>query len=141
MNKSNVFRSVGAVLAGLVAIVLLSTGTDAVLHAVGPFPPEGQPMSGVLFGLAFVYRSVFSVLGGYLTARIAPRRPQLHANVLGGIGTVASLAGAVATWNAGPEFGPHWYPIALVVTALPTVWLGALLAGARRTPAAVSSAA
>jgi hypothetical protein len=33
--------------------------------------------------------------------------------------------GAIVTWNRGPEFGPHWYPLALVVTALPAAWLGA----------------
>ena len=40
---------------------------------------------------------------------------------------LAATAGAVATWNAGPAFGPHWYPLALVVTALPCVWAGGLL--------------
>ena len=36
-----------------------------------------------------------------------------------------ALVGAVATWNAG--LGPHWYPIALVVLALPQAWLGGKL--------------
>ena len=36
-------------------------------------------------------------------------------------------AGAVATWNAGPAFGPQWYPVLLVVTALPCVSAGGLL--------------
>jgi hypothetical protein len=35
--------------------------------------------------------------------------------------------GVVATWNKGPEFGPKWYPIALVITALPVTWLGGKL--------------
>jgi hypothetical protein len=35
--------------------------------------------------------------------------------------------GAVATWNRGPEFGPHWYPVALILLALPCVWAGARL--------------
>jgi hypothetical protein len=33
----------------------------------------------------------------------------------------------VATWYAGPEFGPRWYPALLVVTALPCVLGGAWL--------------
>jgi hypothetical protein len=37
---------------------------------------------------------------------------------------VLSIIGAAATWNRGPAFGPHWYPLALVVTALPTAWAG-----------------
>jgi hypothetical protein len=34
-----VLRSIGAVFAGLVAIFIVSIGTDAVLHATGVFPP------------------------------------------------------------------------------------------------------
>jgi hypothetical protein len=50
-----------------------------------------------------------------------------HALVAGAIGTIVSLAGAVATWNGGPAYEPHWYPIALVVLALPCAWIGAKL--------------
>ena len=39
-----------------------------------------------------------------------------------------ATAGAIATWNAGPAFGPHWYPLALIALALPQTWLGAKLA-------------
>jgi len=39
---------------------------------------------------------------------------------------VLSLAGAVTTISAG-TFGPAWYPISLVVTALPCAWLGGKL--------------
>lgn len=31
----------------------------------------------------------------------------------------------------GPEFGPKWYPILLVITALPCVWAGGMLVSAR----------
>jgi hypothetical protein len=37
-------RSVGAVLTGIVVGILLTVGTDIVLHATGVFPPWGQPM-------------------------------------------------------------------------------------------------
>jgi len=43
------------------------------------------------------------------------------------IGLALSTLGAAATWNKGPAFGPHWYPLALVVLALPTAWLGGKL--------------
>jgi len=39
------------------------------------------------------------------------------------IGTVVATAGAVATWNK--NLGPHWYPVALILTAFPTAWIGA----------------
>jgi hypothetical protein len=46
-----------------------------------------------------------------------------HALVGAAIGTVIAAPGAVATWNK--DLGPHWYPVALVVTAFPTAWIGA----------------
>jgi peptidoglycan/LPS O-acetylase OafA/YrhL len=120
-------RSVLAVFAGFVTTALLSIGADAVMHGTGVFPPFGQPMSDGLYVWATVYRCAFTVLGGYVTAALAPRNPMSHVVVLGAIGIVAATAGAAATWNAGPEFGPKWYPIMLVVTALPCVWSGGLL--------------
>src|SRR5438105_2351393 len=96
-------RSVGAVVAGLVTIVVTHTGTDAVLHATGVFPPAGYTMSDGLFALATAYRVLFSVVGAALTAYLAPARPLKHALVLGSIGVVGSLAGLLATIGRGPE--------------------------------------
>jgi surface polysaccharide O-acyltransferase-like enzyme len=120
-----VSRSIGAVVAGFFATFVLSVGTDAVLHATGVFPALGQPMSDLLFVLATVYRTIYTIAGGYITARLAPDRPMRHAMVLGVIGMAAATAGTVATWGRGPEFGPTWYPISLVVLALPSIWVGA----------------
>ena len=122
-------RSIGAVLAGLLAVVILSIGTDLVLHAAGIFPRIGEPMSNALFLLATAYRTVYSVAGSYLAARLAPDRPMKHALILGGIGLILSTAGAIATWNRGPAFGPHWYPLALIVLAMPSAWVGGRLYG------------
>ncbi|PCC70474.1 hypothetical protein SAMN02745121_06607 [Nannocystis exedens] len=126
-----VLRRVGPVLAGLVATVVLSVATDAFMHASGIFPPLGQPMRDALFLLALAYRSAFGVVGGFVTGRLARRRPMRHVAVLATIGVVLSALGAIATWDAGPEFGPKWYPLAVLITAFPTTWWGGLL-GARR---------
>lgn len=123
-NPRRVLRSIGAVFAGVVAVFILSLGTDVVLHATGIFPPWLQPMSGALFMLALAYRIVYGVAGGYIAARLAPNRQMVHALVLGVVGLLLSIAGAAATWNKGPEFGPKWYPLALVATALPCAWVG-----------------
>ena len=120
-------RSVGAVLAGLLLIVVLSLGTDVLLHAIGVFPAWGKPMSDSLFLLATIYRIIFSVAGCYLAARLAPRQPMKHALWLGVIGVLISTAGSAATWNRGPEFGSHWYPVALIVVSLPCAWFGGWL--------------
>ena len=121
-----VSRSIGAVVAGFFATFILSVGTDAVLHAAGVFPALGQTMSDSLLVLATVYRTIYTIAGGYITARLAPYRPMRHARVLGAIGVAAATAGVVATWGR-PEFGPKWYPISLVVLALPSIWVGARL--------------
>jgi hypothetical protein len=47
--------------------------------------------------------------------------------ILGALGFAVSILGAATTWNGGPAFGPHWYPVALVVLALPTAWIGGQL--------------
>jgi peptidoglycan/LPS O-acetylase OafA/YrhL len=121
--------SIGAVLAGIAAGVVLSLGTDSALRAAGIFSPLGQqpPMSDSLFVLATAYRIVYGVAGGYIIARLAPDRPMQHTLVGGGIGLVVSIVGAVATWNHEPPLGPRWYSLALAVTALPCAWLGGKL--------------
>jgi hypothetical protein len=68
-QSRNLWRSTGAIVLGIVAIVLLSLGTDEVLHILQVYPPWGQPM----------------------------------------------------------HLGPAWYPISLVITALPFCWLGGAL--------------
>jgi hypothetical protein len=123
-TSSSILRSVAAIIAGFLVTALLSLGADVVLHSVGVFPPWGQPMPDSLFVLATSYRILFTVLGGYTTGLLAPSGPVRHAVILGGIGFLVALAGCLATWNAGPEFGPKWYPILLVVTAIPCCWLG-----------------
>jgi hypothetical protein len=123
----NTWKSIGAVFAGALTGIVLSLVADAILHAVHVFPPLGEPVTSPPLALATAYRTVFGVLGAYITARLAPVRPMLHAMILGVLGLAACLAGAIMTWNGGPAFGPHWYPVALVVLALPQSWLGGKL--------------
>jgi drug/metabolite transporter (DMT)-like permease len=121
------WKSIGAVLAGILVGAVLSLGTDVVLHAAHIFPPWDQPASNALLLLATAYRTVYSIAGSYVTARLAPSHPMLHALVLGALGLVVCIVGAVVTWNKGPAFGPHWYPVALIVLAMPQCWVGGKL--------------
>ncbi len=118
-------------LRGFFATAIFSIVADVAMHATGVFPPEGQPMSNGLFALATAYRTIFTIGGGYITARLAPNRPMAHAWIVAIIGLLAEITGTVATWDKGPEFGPKWYPIALVVLAIPSVLLGGKLAARR----------
>lgn len=117
-----ILQSVGALLAGFVVNVALSLATDAGLHAIGVLPAVGVPMSDQQSLLAAAYRTLFGVFTSYLVARLAPHHPLGHALLGGALGLVICIAGAVATWNQG--LGPHWYPLALAVLALPTAWAG-----------------
>jgi len=122
-------RSIGALLAGMLVGIILTIGTDMVLHAIGVFPPWGQSMVGFdgALMLATIYRTVYGVAASYIIARLAPDRPMQHALVGGVVGLVVSILGAAVTWNKGPAFGPHWYPLALVVLAMPQAWVGGKL--------------
>ena len=126
-SQPSKWKSVWAVLAGFVVIFILSTAMDAVMPVTGIFPPLGQGISDGLFAWATVYRVVFSIIGCYVTARLAPNRPLTHALWLGVLGVVISFVATVVTWNKGPAFGPHWYPIALVLVSIPCAWVGAML--------------
>ena len=133
MSDSNpprrIGRSVAAVLVGVVVGIVITLGTDIVLHEIGVFPPWGESMVGFdgALGLATVYRTIYGIAASYLIARLAPDRPMQHALVGGFLGLVASIVGAAVTWNKGPAFGPHWYPLALIVLAMPQAWAGGQL--------------
>ena len=119
-------RSAGAVLFGFVAVVVLSLGTDQMLHVLRVYPPWGQPMYDPRLSLlALSYRILDTIFGSYLTAKYAPDAPMRHAMALGVVGLIVGAAGAIATIPM--HLGPAWYPIALVLTALPCAWLGGAL--------------
>jgi hypothetical protein len=118
-------RSVWAIVAGLLVVIVVTTAVDTALHVAGVFPPEDQPLTDALALLATAYRVVISVAGAWLTARLAPQRPMKHALILGVVGTVLGIVGLVVTWNL--NLGPRWYPTALAVLAIPQCWLGAKL--------------
>jgi len=120
------WRSARAVALGLVVVVALSLGTDEVLHLLQVYPPWGQTMSGGLFGLATAYRIVYTIAGGYVTARFAPHSPVRHALIGGFIGLVPGIGGVLVA-IAKPELGPLWYPIVIAVTGVPCCWLGGVL--------------
>jgi len=122
----NILKGIGAILAGIVFIIVTHMLTDFVLEKLGIFPPPSQGLHITwMVVTATIYRSIFTIAGGYLTAALAPNRPMLFAVILGLIGIVASTAGAIAMIPR--HLGPAWYPIALIVLALPCTWLGGKL--------------
>ena len=126
-NPTSILRSIGAVLGGVVTVIVLSLATDIVLHATGIYPPWFQPMADWLWVLALAYRVVYGVVGSYLTARIVRDRLIMHAMIMGLVGFALSIVGVAANWNKGPEYGPGWFGIALILTTLPCAWIGGKL--------------
>jgi len=133
MNETNPPRQIGrsiiAVLVGMLVGIVLTIATDIVLHQIGVFPPWGASMVGYdgALGLATLYRAIYGIAASYIIARLAPGRPMQHALVGGLVGLAVSILGAALTWNKGPAFGPHWYPLALIVLAVPQAWAGGKL--------------
>jgi hypothetical protein len=121
-------RSITAVLVGMIVGIVATIVTDIVLHQIGVFPPWGSSLVGYdgALGLATLYRAIYGIAASYIIARLAPDRPMQHALIGGLLGLVVGIVGAVVTWK-GPAFGPHWYPIALIVLAIPQAWVGGQL--------------
>ncbi len=126
-KRSHKMQSIGAVLAGILAGAIPSLVTDMAMSSLGVLPHLGQPAGDAPLLLATAYRTVYGVAGSYIAARLAPNRPMGHALVLGVLGCLVSIAGAVTTWNRQPSLGPHWYPVALVLLAIPTAFAGGKL--------------
>lgn len=119
-------RSITALAVGFFSVAILSLGTDEVLHLLNVYPPWKVPMwSPWLNALALSYRIVFTVFGGYLTARLAPYAPMRHVLIVGIVGTILSIGGVIAALSM--TLGPIWYPVALAVTSFPSLWVGGML--------------
>ena len=85
-HPRRLWRSTGALLLGFLVVVVLSLGTDEVLHLLKVYPPWDQPMREPgLNLLALGYRTIYAIVGTYITARLAPHSPMKHA-LVGGVG-------------------------------------------------------
>src|SRR5438094_704125 len=115
----NILKGIGAVLAGFIAITVLSVGTDFVLEALGIFSPVDKPLLFMpwMAAVALFYRGVFAVVGGYVTAKLAPSKPMRHVIILAVIGTVLGILGTAANWSKTTP-STLWYPILLVPVSL-----------------------
>jgi len=124
-SQRRIGRSIFAVVIGILVGIVLSVGTDLGLHAIGVVPSLAERWPDQLLILATAYRTLYGVIASYIVARLAPRRPLLHALIGGFLGLFVNAAAAIATWNTSP--GPHWYPLALAVLSVPPAWLGGKL--------------
>lgn len=121
----NILKSIGSVIAGFLTVAILSVVMDKIMEGTGIFPPPSDQGLFVTWMLvvALAYRSVAAIVGGYVTASLAPHNVMKHVFVLAVLGTLGGIAGVIAGWN----LSQHWYPIAIAVTGFPLVWLGGTL--------------
>lgn len=124
-RRRRIGRGIGAIMAGAAVAIVLTAVTDFGLQVAGFLPASGELASGRMLLLATAYRTLYGVIAGYVVARLAPHHPMRHALIGGAVGLIVCAIGAAATWNRG--FGPHWYPLALIVLALPQAWAGGRL--------------
>lgn len=124
MTLPSALRNIGAVIAGFLSVAVLSVVTDMIVEALGILPPQDHPEALVWWMLliALAYRTVYTVLGGYVTAKLTSSRTALI--VLGILGTLGGIAGVIGGWHLGNQ----WYPIAIAVEAFPCIWYGGKLA-------------
>jgi hypothetical protein len=122
-NERTGLRRAGAVFAGLMAVIVLSTVVDLILHSTGVFPAMGQPMSTGLWCLAIGYRFAFTLLGGWIAAQLDPHGSMRAVWILTGLGCVLGLMG-VGVALSKPQMGPLWYAWGVALTGPPASWLG-----------------
>jgi hypothetical protein len=113
-------RSIGAVAAGY----LVFGSSAALLFQMSGQPPHEQAPIGFKIG-SIVWGAVFALVAGWLTARIAVRRPATHAAVLAGV----IALGAVVSLAAAP--GAKWSQVSALAVMAPCAWLGGLRARTR----------
>lgn len=115
-------RSIAAVVTGFVLIGALSIGTNVLLSNVAPdlYPASGIVTDTGALLLALAYVAVYAIGGCYLTARMAPSRPMLHALVLGVLGLAFNVMGVVTTWGQVPA----WYSLVGLALTMPYAWIG-----------------
>jgi hypothetical protein len=114
-------RLVLAIIAAIAINFILATAIDAIMHATGVYPPYGEPMkdSG-LMAIAFSYRIIITIFAAYITAMIAQEKAKTAIYFTGILGTLLWLGGAIAMW----DFGPAWYHIIGIASALPLAIIG-----------------
>jgi len=116
-------RSVVAVAAGFFASTVMSLGADLAFRRMSPasFDAEGQATGdGTLF-VIMGYEVLFAAVAGYVTARLAIRKPFAHALIMAAVVLVGRVPTAILAWNAVPV----WFHLGVLLLIVPAALLGA----------------
>ena len=118
-----VVRSVVSVAAGFFAVMVLGAAADIVLSQVSTnaFDAHGHARAESTLFIKLGYETLFALLAGYITARIAVRKPFTHVLVMSAIVLAGRAFIAVATWDVVPL----WFNLGVLVLIIPAALLGA----------------
>ena len=118
--NSDVVRGLFSVAAGFAATNILSLLADNLFRSLVPesFREQGLDTRGLLLTLAA--NAVCGVVGGYIAARIATRRPVLHSAALGVLMLIVSIAATAFFWNRAPA----WFHLTTLALTVPAAMLG-----------------
>jgi hypothetical protein len=129
-------RNILAVLAGLVALTIVSFAIEAaadplLLHLFPQALPSAAALGGNLSARLFmVAYTTFAIgVGGYVTAWIARRSPLTLAAIMGAIEAILTLYVMIAAPFHEAHPAPRWIGIPAIILMIPAAWLG----GAIRT--------
>jgi hypothetical protein len=132
-------RSIVAIAVGFLLIGALAMGTDMIVMKAmpGAFDEAGRTSDLSILMLMAAYVAVYAITGCYVTARLAPDRPMLHALILGALGLAMNIVATISLWGTAPA----WYHILNLLLVMPYAWIGGRLRERQlmqpgRTPAA-----
>ena len=120
-----VVRSVVSIAAGFFAVMVLGAAADVVMSQVSPDAPyvQGNAQAETLLFIKLAYETLFALIAGYLTARIAVRKPFTHVLVMSALVLAGRAFIAAVTWDVVPL----WFNLGVLVLIAPAALLGAKL--------------
>ena len=120
-RKDNLMRSGIAVLAGYMAMAIAVVLTNSA-SAAAMLPTVDSPPSAAYLGVNMGLGLLAAMLGGYVTARLAPQNPRNHIAALGG---VILILGVLSARAGGMQ--PAWFRFGIIGIGLAGAALGGLL--------------
>ena len=128
-NDVPVVRSVVSVAAGFFAVMVLGAAADMVLNQMVPnaFDAQGHARAESTLFIKLAYETLFALLAGYITARIAVRKPFNHVLIMAAIVLAGRAFISIATWDVVPL----WFNLGVLVLIIPAALLGAKLSELR----------
>lgn len=110
-------RSIGAVAAGY---LVFGVSAALLFQLSGQAPHAEAPLAFKIASI--VWGAVFALVAGWLTARVAGRRPVTHAAIVGALialGAIVSLAASGAD--------AKWSQLSALAVMAPCAWAGGLI--------------